>query len=177
MGFPTFTVWSSEVVATRASGPPKPQCKSVMGRVWRDQTCCGAGVLEGSSCSRLWEEWVQGEGGLHADVPSCLHVATRAIPPKEDSKMVPHGPLYEEDKPIVFVLLIQAHLTHTPQPQPLPALGPWLGLLQRGPPALSASPGSLLLGTSCKGWGATCTGSTPAPGSPCPPRGSGCCLL
>lgn len=53
---PTFTVWSSEAVATRARGPPKPQCKSVMGRVWRDQMCRGTGVLEGSTCSTLWEK-------------------------------------------------------------------------------------------------------------------------
>lgn len=52
---PTFTVWSSEAVATRARGPPKPQCRSVMGRVWRDQTCRGAGVREGSACSTLGE--------------------------------------------------------------------------------------------------------------------------
>ena len=50
---PTFTVWSSEAVATRARGPPKPQCRSVMGRVWRDHTCRGPGVREGSACSTL----------------------------------------------------------------------------------------------------------------------------
>lgn len=61
-GDPTFTVWSSEAVATRAKGPPKPQCMSVMGRVWWDQTCRGAGVLEESTCSTLPEKRIQGEG-------------------------------------------------------------------------------------------------------------------
>lgn len=76
-GGPTFTVWSREEVATRARGPPKPQCRSVMGRVWRDQTCRGDGVLAGSTCSTL----CGGHGPQRGEPTSpCAHVATR--PPK-----------------------------------------------------------------------------------------------
>lgn len=85
---PTFTVWSSEAVATRARGPPKPQCRSVMGRVWRDQTCRGAGVLEGSACSTLGvgvgEPDLSGEGGLHPHAPT---------PPVGSNQAPPHGRL------------------------------------------------------------------------------------
>lgn len=61
---PTFAVWSREAVAARARGPPKPQHRSVMGRLCRDQTCRGSGIWEGSACSTLWGEqrWA-GTGG------------------------------------------------------------------------------------------------------------------
>lgn len=56
---PSFTlaVWSREAVAARARGPPKPQHRSVMGRLCRDQTCRGSGIWEGSACSTLWGQW------------------------------------------------------------------------------------------------------------------------
>jgi len=49
----TFAVWSREAVAARAKGPPKPQHKSVMGRLCRDHTWRGSGIWEGSACSTL----------------------------------------------------------------------------------------------------------------------------
>lgn len=52
----TFAVWSREAVAARAKGPPKPQHKSVMGRLCRDHTWRGSGIWEGSACSTLWGE-------------------------------------------------------------------------------------------------------------------------
>lgn len=116
-GGPTFTVWSSEAVATRARGPPKPQCRSVMGRVWRDQTCRGHGVLERSAWSTLWEQRAQGGPCLVPHLPPHGH---RARPPKGSSGMLPHGP---QHGPIALVRLT-------------PALGLWHGLLQSRLPAL-----------------------------------------
>lgn len=52
----TLAVWSREAVAARARGPPKPQHRSVMGRLCRDQTCRGSGIWEGSACNTLWGE-------------------------------------------------------------------------------------------------------------------------
>lgn len=40
----TLTVWSREAVATLAWTPIIPQCRSVMGREWRDRMCRGSGA-------------------------------------------------------------------------------------------------------------------------------------
>lgn len=108
---PTFTVWSSEAVATLARGPPKPQCRSVMGRVWRDQTCRGAGVLEESICSTLQEGWIQGEGcPLMPPPPPSGH---RVHP---TGRTFSGGSLWLLDKPITLVLLTPAHRLAGPSP-------------------------------------------------------------
>ena len=124
MVHPTFTVWSSEAVATLARGPPKPQCRSVMGRVWRDQTCRGAGVLEESPWSTLQEKWIQGEG--------CT-----LMPP---TPMWPLGPSHWQNI-LRWLPLVPGQTSHPgpphtspptcrPQIPPFPAPGLQHGLLQ-----------------------------------------------
>lgn len=47
----TLTVWSKDAVATLACTPIRPQCRSVIGRVWRDRIWRGSGV-------RLKSTWI-----------------------------------------------------------------------------------------------------------------------
>lgn len=63
----TFTVWSKEAVATRAWAPIRPQCRSVIGREWRDMMWRGSGAWLTSSCTTLkhseQSKWVRDPSG------------------------------------------------------------------------------------------------------------------